>query len=102
VQSRITPASVRAHRKAIRACFRNHAKEKLTALATGEASLQNLANRAIIIHGREDVIVPVEVAYRLSALLKHSELHVSENVVIGTQIEKRDRFLEVVMPFLVQ
>ncbi|HWS64219.1 MAG TPA: alpha/beta fold hydrolase [Steroidobacteraceae bacterium] len=77
-------------------------QEKLTALATAEASLQNLVHRAIIIHGREDAIVPVEVAYRLSALLKHSELHVFGECGHWTQIEKKDRFLAVVMPFLVQ
>ena len=51
-------------------------------------------------HGREDVIVPVEYAYRFSSLLKYSELHVFSECGHWTQIEKRDRFVEVVLPFL--
>jgi 2-hydroxymuconate-semialdehyde hydrolase len=77
-------------------------QERLTALATAESILQTLPHRAIIIHGREDVIVPVEIAYRFSALLKHSELHVFGECGHWTQIEKRDRFLDVVLPFLAQ
>lgn len=75
-------------------------QQRLDSLATAEVSLQNLPHRAIIIHGREDAIVPLEVAYRLASLLKHSELHVFGECGHWTQIEKRDRFLQVVVPFL--
>ncbi|WP_375207837.1 alpha/beta fold hydrolase [Hyphococcus sp.] len=76
-------------------------QEKLSALATPEAKLHTLENKCLIVHGREDVIVPVEVSYRFSSLLKNSELHVFGGCGHWTQIEKRDRFLDVVMPFLV-
>ena len=73
---------------------------KLRRLATPEAAIRQIQQRALIVHGREDVIVPVDVAYRFSALLPHSELHVFGECGHWTQIEKRDRFLEVVLPFL--
>lgn len=73
---------------------------KLDALATPEEDIRGIAAPALIIQGREDVIVPVDVAYRFSALLPHSELHVFGECGHWTQIEKRDRFLEVVVPFL--
>jgi 2-hydroxymuconate-semialdehyde hydrolase len=100
VQSRYQ-ASIRpgAHENYTR-LFPEPREGRLAALATAEASLQNLGHRAMIIHGREDVIVPVDVAYRLSALLKRSELHVFGECGHWTQIEKKDRFLEVVLPFL--
>lgn len=75
-------------------------QEKLDRLATPEADIRAIEARALIVHGREDVIVPVDVAYRFSALLHHSELHVFGECGHWTQIEKKDRFLEVVVPFL--
>lgn len=73
---------------------------KLDGLATPEEAIRAIACPALIVHGREDVIVPVEVAYRFSSLLKHSELHVFGECGHWTQIEKRDRFVEVVSAFL--
>lgn len=73
---------------------------KLKRLATPEDAIRGLPHKALIVHGREDVIVPVDVAYRFSALLKYSELHVFGECGHWTQIEKRDRFLDVVIPFL--
>ena len=75
-------------------------QEKLDRLATPEEDIRKIACPALVVHGREDVIVPVEVAYRFAALLKFSELHVFGECGHWTQIEKRDRFLEVVVPFL--
>ncbi|MDB5577829.1 MAG: 2-hydroxy-6-oxo-2,4-heptadienoate hydrolase [Bradyrhizobium sp.] len=73
---------------------------KLDRLATPEDDIRAITAPALIVHGREDVIVPVDVAYRYSALLSHSELHVFGECGHWTQIEKKDRFLEVVVPFL--
>lgn len=73
---------------------------KLDRLATPEEDIRKIEAPALIIHGREDVIVPVDVAYRFSALLPHSELHVFGECGHCTQIEKKDRFVEVVLPFL--
>jgi pimeloyl-ACP methyl ester carboxylesterase len=73
---------------------------KLDRLATPEEAIRGITARALIVHGREDVIVPVDVAYRFSALLRFSELHVFGECGHWTQIEKKDRFLDVVIPFL--
>lgn len=73
---------------------------RLDGLATPEDDIRAIRAPALIVHGREDVIVPVDVAYRYSALLPHSELHVFGECGHWTQIEKKDRFLDVVIPFL--
>jgi 2-hydroxymuconate-semialdehyde hydrolase len=75
-------------------------QDRLDALATPEDELRNLRHRALIVQGREDEIVPLEVAIRFSALLKHSELHVFGECGHWTQIENKERFLDVVVPFL--
>ena len=100
VQSRYE-ASVRpGAQDAFARLFPEPRQQRLDALATPEATIRTIQAPVLIVHGREDVIVPVEVAYRYSALLPHSELHVFGECGHWTQIEKRDRFLEVVTPFL--
>lgn len=75
-------------------------QEKLDRLATPEEDIRRIPCPALIVHGREDVIVPVDVAYRYSQLLPKSEMHVFGGCGHWTQIEKKDRFLDVVIPFL--
>jgi pimeloyl-ACP methyl ester carboxylesterase len=75
-------------------------QEKLSALATPEDDVRQIKHPSLIVHGREDVIVPVAVASRFSALLPNSELHIFGGCGHWTQIEKKDRFLDVVIPFL--
>lgn len=92
----IRPGSHQAYSR----LFPEPRQARLDGLATAESDIAAISAPALIIHGREDVIVPVDVAYRFSALLKHSELHVFGECGHWTQIEKRDRFVEVVIPFL--
>lgn len=72
----------------------------LDALASDEASLSALPHRTLLVHGREDVIVPVAQSVRFNQLIPNSELHVFGGCGHWTQIEKRDRFVELVVPFL--
>ncbi len=72
----------------------------LDALATEEDALRGLSHPALIIHGREDVIVPVAQSVKFNQLIRHSELHVFGECGHWTQIEKRERFIELVIPFL--
>lgn len=75
-------------------------QEKLDNLATPEEELKKLTHQTLIIHGREDVIVPIDVAYKFSSLIPNSELHVFGGCGHWTQIEKKERFLQVVEAFL--
>jgi 2-hydroxymuconate-semialdehyde hydrolase len=72
----------------------------LDALATDEAKLSALPHPTLIIHGRDDVIVPLDCSLRFHQLIANSELHVFGGCGHWTQIEKRDRFVEIVTPFL--
>jgi 2-hydroxymuconate-semialdehyde hydrolase len=100
VQSRYE-ASVRAGaQEAFARLFPEPRQQRLDALATPEAAIGRIEAPALIIHGREDTIVPVDVAYRYLRLLPRAELHVFGGCGHWTQIEQRDRFLEVVTPFL--
>lgn len=74
----------------------------LDALATPENELRALSHAALIVHGREDVIVPWQISQRYHELIANSELHVFGHCGHWTQIEKRERFVELVTPFLMR
>ena len=74
----------------------------LDALATSEEQLRAMPHQTLIVHGREDVIVPWQISQRFHALIPNSELHVFGHCGHWTQIEKRERFIALVTPFLTE
>ncbi len=72
-----------------------HAK----ALATPEADIRKITQRALVVHGRDDQVVPLSNSLKLHSLLKHSDLHVFGECGHWTQIERKDQFLSLVMNF---
>lgn len=72
----------------------------LDALATDEDKLAAIQHEVLIIHGREDVIVPHAASERFHQLIPNSELHLFGQCGHWTQIEKRERFVALVTPFL--
>ena len=72
----------------------------LTELSTDDGALAAMQHDTLIVHGREDVIVPYANSVRFSEVIPNSELHIFGNCGHWTQIEKRDRFVDLVIPFL--
>jgi pimeloyl-ACP methyl ester carboxylesterase len=72
----------------------------INALATPEAQLRALDKPVLLLHGREDRVIPLSSSLRLHEMLPRSELHVFGQCGHWTQIEKRDRFVSVVDNFL--
>lgn len=94
-------ASIRpGAQEAFNSLFPEPRQRWLDELATDEAALRALPHRTLVIHGREDVIVPVEQSVKFNQLIPDSELHVFGQCGHWTQIEKRERFVELVVPFL--
>jgi pimeloyl-ACP methyl ester carboxylesterase len=52
------------------------------------------------VHGREDLIVPLDVAWRMLDLLPNADLHVFAHCGHWTQIERAREFNAVVAQFL--
>lgn len=101
VESRYQASIRPGAQEAFARLFPEPRQQRLDALATPESALRALTQPTLIVHGREDVIVPVEVSRRFCDLIPNSELHVFGNCGHWTQIEKKDRFLALVVPFLV-
>ena len=70
------------------------------ALASSEAELQSLPHEMLIIHGREDQVIPPSISLRLFELTERSQLHLFGRCGHWVQIEHTDRFNRLVGDFL--
>lgn len=69
------------------------------ALATDESIIRELPQRTLVVHGREDKVIPLSASLRLAELLPEVELHVFGKCGHWTQIEHAARFVDVVASF---
>lgn len=70
------------------------------ALASPEHEIAALNQPALVIHGREDRVIPPSCSQRLFALIPRAELHMFGRCGHWTQIEHADRFNRIVGDFL--
>ncbi|VCU72325.1 2-hydroxymuconate semialdehyde hydrolase [Pigmentiphaga humi] len=69
-------------------------------LAQPEEELARIDNPTLILHGRDDKVIPLEASLRLLRILKNADLTVFGNCGHWTQIEKRREFVHAVLEFL--
>lgn len=72
----------------------------IEALAHDEADIARLGNPTLILHGREDKVIPASSAQRLFDLIPHAELHMFGRSGHWTQVEHKDRFNTLLADFL--
>jgi 2-hydroxymuconate-semialdehyde hydrolase len=72
----------------------------LDGLALPEETIRAIDHEVLVIHGREDIVVPVTNAYRLHELLPNSQLHVFGRCGHWTQIEHCAAFNSLLLHFL--
>ncbi|MGE0881004.1 MAG: alpha/beta fold hydrolase [Acidimicrobiia bacterium] len=70
------------------------------AMATPVDEIAALPHETLIIHGRDDKVIPLDNAYRLLQLIDRSQLHVFGRCGHWTQIEHADVFNELLLHFL--
>jgi pimeloyl-ACP methyl ester carboxylesterase len=70
------------------------------AMATPEDKIRGIRHETLIIHGREDKVIPLENAYRLLGLIERSELHVFGRCGHWSQIEWAADFNALLVRFL--
>ena len=69
-------------------------------LSFPDEEIKKVKNKALIVHGREDLVIPISNSYRLIDLLENAELHVFGGCGHWTQIEKADEFAALVKNFI--
>ena len=64
----------------------------VNALASTEAAIQALPHHTMIIHGREDKVIPLSTSYQLFNLIQKAQIHIFGQCGHWTQIEHAVRF----------
>jgi len=72
----------------------------LDALATPDEQIAAITAPTLLLHGREDKVIPLASSLRIFDLLPNAELHVFGHCGHWTMIERRDDFNALVMRFL--
>lgn len=70
------------------------------AQVVSDDELAALSNDVLIIHGRDDRVVPVQISENLFRKIKNAQLHLFGNCGHWTQIEQTARFNSLVLQFL--
>lgn len=69
-------------------------------LATDEEAIRAIPHETLIVHGRDDRVIPLQNSLRLLELIERSELHVFGRCGHWTQIEWAEEFTELLVRFL--
>jgi pimeloyl-ACP methyl ester carboxylesterase len=70
------------------------------AMRTDDEEIRKLSHRTLIIHGREDQVIPVETSLHLMQLLENGDLHVFSHCGHWVQIERSADFNRIVGDFI--
>jgi 2-hydroxy-6-oxo-octa-2,4-dienoate hydrolase len=65
-----------------------------------ERALRTITHPTLVLHGRDDRVVPFSLGLRLHDCIDNSELHAFGRCGHWVQIERRDRFVELTLEFL--
>jgi 2-hydroxymuconate-semialdehyde hydrolase len=96
-------ASIRpGYQEAFSAMFPAPRQRWVDALASPEAAIRVLPNETLIVHGREDHVIPLASSLRLFELIPRAQLHVFGQCGHWTQIEHAERFNDLVSRHLLE
>lgn len=97
---RLTAATRPGVQQAYASMFPAPRQAAVDTLAVDERSITNIRVPTLILHGRDDQVIPLATSLRLHQLIAPSQLHVFGQCGHWVQIEQRKRFLALVHDFL--
>lgn len=100
VRSRYEASTRPGFHEAFAAMFPAPRQPHLARLATPEEHIRALPHETLIVHGREDRVIPLATSLKLHELIPRSQLHVFGRCGHWTQIEHAGRFVRLVEDFL--
>nr|WP_027853245.1 alpha/beta hydrolase [Marinobacterium litorale] len=74
----------------------------IDALASKEADIRAIEQEVLVIHGREDEVIPLDTSLTLAQWIPNAQLHVFGHCGHWTQIEHSARFIRLVDDFLAE
>jgi pimeloyl-ACP methyl ester carboxylesterase len=86
--------------EAFSAMFPEPRQAALDALCLPDEEIAGIAKPTLIVHGRDDQVIPTTTSTRLHQLIDDSQLHIYGRCGHWTQIERSDEFAALVCDFL--
>jgi len=77
-------------------------QQALDAMCVPEEEIRAIQAPTLIVHGRDDQVIPMTTSLQLLELIDNSQLHVFGQCGHWTQIEKSEEFAELVIDFLIR
>lgn len=74
----------------------------IKAMASDEADIAKIDHETLLVHGLDDLVIPVSSSERLLRLIPNSQLHIFRKCGHWTQIEQNARFIQLVENFLLE
>lgn len=71
-------------------------------LALAEDDLRALVHQTLLIHGRDDQVIPLAVSERMLRLIPHAQMHVFGECGHWVQIERAQAFTRLLVDFLIE
>lgn len=75
-------------------------QQSVEAMAGNEIYIKNIKHQTLIVHGREDRVIPIETSLKLLQMIENAQLHVFGKCGHWTQIERVNEFATLVQNFL--
>lgn len=100
VRSRYEASPRPGAQEAFSAMFPALRQRWVEAMAHAEDDIAAIAHPTLLVHGRDDQVIPLSNSQRLNALIEDSSLHVFGRCGHWTQIEKADPFCRLVADFV--
>jgi 2-hydroxymuconate-semialdehyde hydrolase len=96
-------ASIRpGFQEAFAAMFPAPRQRWVDAMASPEADIRALPHETLVIHGREDKVIPLQTSLTLAQWIDNAQLHVFGHCGHWTQIEHSQRFIKLVSDFFAE
>ena len=93
-------ASIRAgFQESFSSMFPSPRQNGIEDMQSDEQEIKKIHHDVLIIHGREDKVIPLENSIKLNQLIKKSQLHLFGECGHWTQIEHKDRFNKLLKNF---
>lgn len=84
------------------ALFPEPRQQGVEMLALSEDELRSIKHKTLLIHGRDDQVIPLESSERMVRLISDAQLHVFGECGHWVQIEKAKEFTRLLLDFLIE
>jgi 2-hydroxymuconate-semialdehyde hydrolase len=81
------------------AMFPQPRQKSVESMAGNQNYIRNIPHETLIVHGREDRVIPLETSLKLIQLIDNAQLHIFGHCGHWTQIEKTQEFADLLLNF---